>query len=66
MKEIIVKVPDEKLGFVIELLDQLGLENDFEISEAHKKIVLERIESSVEEDLIPWEEARKKLRTEKK
>ncbi len=66
MKEIIVKVPDEKLGFVIELLDQLGLENDFEISEAHKKIVLERIESSVEEELIPWEEARKKLRTEKK
>ncbi len=64
MKEIKVKVPDEKLGFVVELLDQLGLETDFEIPESHKKIVLERMNNSVEEDIIPWEEARKQLKTD--
>ncbi len=64
MKEIKVKVPEKKLGFVVELLDQLGLETDFEIPESHKKIVLERMETSVEEDIVPWDDAKKQLKTD--
>lgn len=64
MKEIILKVPDQKVEFVLELIEQLGLEASSEmmkIPEEHKEIVRERIKTSKPEDLVPWEEARKQF-----
>jgi len=64
MKEITLKVPDHKIDFVLELIEQLGLEftEDFEIPEEHKEIVRERIRTSDPENLIPWSEARKQFK----
>ncbi len=64
MKEIILKVPDQKLDLVMQLIEQLGLDvsfGDFDIPEEHKSIVRERINSANTEDIIPWREARTKL-----
>ena len=64
MKEIILKVPDQKVDFVLQLIEQLGLEttSEFqEIPEEHKTIVRERIRTAKPEDMVPWEEARKQF-----
>lgn len=63
MKEVTLKIPDNKLGFFMELIKQLGFEatHEVEIPEEHKTIVRERINSAKPEDMIPWNEARKKL-----
>jgi hypothetical protein len=48
MREITLKIPDKKISFFMELVNQLGLEikNDIIIPEKHSQIVLERIEAS--------------------
>lgn len=64
MKEIILKIPDQKVDFVLELIEQLGLEissEEMEIPEEHKAIVRERIKTAKPEDMVPWEEARKQF-----
>lgn len=69
MKEITLKVPDQKLSFFMELVKQLGFEvaqHDIAIPEEHKTIVRERIKKSKPEDYIPWEEARKQLKFKSK
>lgn len=62
MKEITLKVPDHKVDFVLELIEQLGLEftDDIEIPEEHKEIVRERIrKSNANPDLIlNWDEVK--------
>ncbi|MBO6793827.1 MAG: addiction module protein [Balneolaceae bacterium] len=63
MKEIIIKVPDQKVDFVLELIEQLGLEiesEEYEIPEEHKAIVRERIRLYKEnpERLLDWEEVK--------
>ena len=46
MKQIIVNVPEDKVTFFYELLQQLGIEEaQDEISEEHKFIVMERMKS---------------------
>lgn len=64
MKEITLKIPDKKLDFFLELVEQLGLEvaGEGEVSEEHKSIVRERIKNSKSEDLITWEEAKKQVK----
>lgn len=64
MREVTVRIPDDKYEFCMELFEQLGLQTEpaSEIPEEHKKIVLERIKNSKPEELIPWEEARKRLK----
>lgn len=65
MKEVTWKVPDSKLRFFMELIKQLGFEvksDDLIITEEQKEIVRERLKNAKEEDFIPWEEARKKLK----
>ena len=59
MKEIILKVPDQKVDFVLELVKQLGLEvesEEIEIPEEHKNIVREQISKSQEnpDRLLDW------------
>ena len=68
MKEITLKVPEKKLGFFIELVKQLGFEiaAEIEVPDAHKSIVRERIKTTNLEEIIPWDEARKKLRFQSK
>jgi len=63
MKEITLKVPDHKVDFVMELIEQLRLDVSCEpvIPEEHKAIVRERIKDSNPDDLIPWENARKQF-----
>ena len=64
MKEITVRVPDQKLDFVLQLIEHLGLETSsesLEIPEEHKSIVRERMNSSNPENFIPWENARKQF-----
>jgi hypothetical protein len=63
MKEVTLKIPDNKLGFFMELIKQLGFEvsEEVEIPEEHKTIVRERIKTTNSDDLIPWKEAREQL-----
>lgn len=67
MKEIILKVPDHKVDFVLELFEQLGLEASsevVEIPEEHKAIVRERIRKSKEnpERLLNWDQVKDSFR----
>jgi hypothetical protein len=65
MREVSLKIPEKQFNFFIELFQKLGLEvqkEDFDIPEKHKEIVRERVKNLKEEELIPWEEARKKLK----
>ncbi len=68
MKEVTLKIPDNKYQFFMELVRHLGFENAEEpnIPEEHKAIVRERIKNSKPEELIPWQEARKQLRFKSK
>lgn len=67
MKEIILKVPEQKVDFVMELIEQLGLEVSseiMEIPEEHKAIVKERMQKSKEhpERLLDWEKVKDNFR----
>jgi|AntRauTorckE6833_2_1112554.scaffolds.fasta_scaffold205761_1 hypothetical protein len=69
MKEVTLKIPENKIEFFLELVKHLGFEvsdemetsNDYEIPEEHKSIVRERMANARPEDYIPWEVARKRL-----
>jgi hypothetical protein len=64
MKEITLRIPEHKYAFVLELMKQLGIETSvpYSIPEEHQALVRERIATTPEEDFLPWEEARKKLK----
>ena len=63
MREITLKIPEEKFEFYMELFEQLGLETEIEydIPEGNKDILRERIRNSKPENLIPWKKAKKML-----
>lgn len=63
MKEVTLKIPDKKIGFFMELMEELGFEvyEEPKIPEEHKAIVRDRLESARPEDMIPWKEARKQF-----
>ena len=60
MKEVTLKIPENRLTFFMELVEQLGFEvaGEFEISEEHKAIVRDRIKKSDQnpERLLDWEQ----------
>ncbi len=62
MREITLKIPEDKLEFYLELFEQLGLETglDTEIPEEHKEIVRERIKASNENPdlLLDWDKVK--------
>jgi hypothetical protein len=68
MHEITIKVPDQKIRFFMELIQNLGIEviGGSEIPEFQKELVRDRIRNSKVENLVSWEEARKKLSTSDK
>ncbi|MCH8486385.1 MAG: addiction module protein [Candidatus Cyclonatronum sp.] len=63
MKEITFKIPEHRLDFVMQLMDELGIETADapDIPEEHKAIVMERIEQYQPENLRTWEEVKKRL-----
>ena len=58
MKQITLSIPEEKFEFFVELLQSLDFVSidNFEIPEAHQKLVLERIKTSTPESLKNWDE----------
>ena len=69
MTQITLKIPDTKLDFFMELIQQLGFEanvNETVVPEEHKEFVRNRINTTKKEDYISWEEARKQLVFKKK
>lgn len=62
MREVTLKIPEEKFEFYLELFEQLGLEPEFEfeIPEEHKEIVRERIRIADEnpDQLLDWDEVK--------
>ena len=66
MQEITLKIPEKKLSFFMELVNQLGIEiiEDVHIPEEHTKIVLERIKKSKKnpERLLDWDEIKSDLK----
>lgn len=65
MKQITLQIPDEKFTFIIELLQQLGVqdihENDLYIPEWQKNIVSERMENMDIDTLIDIEQFEKAM-----
>lgn len=68
MKHINLAIPDHKLQFFTELMNNLGFikQQDynsaaFTISEEHKQLILKRIENSSPEKMTDWEEFKKEL-----
>ncbi len=63
MRQLTIKIPDQKFEFFMELVAHLGLEakEDLEIPEDHKTLVRERINNTSGQQLLPWQEVRKKL-----
>ncbi len=68
MKEVIIKIPDTRLQFFLELMQQLGFEvsQKYDIPEEHMAIVMDRIAKSEAdpERLENWDEVKKNLRLE--
>lgn len=70
MKEIIIKVPESKFEFVIELIKNLGIKfalkkeekEDFKVHQWQKDLVQERIKTATPQDYIPWENALKQIK----
>jgi len=60
MKEITLKIPDDKFDFFIKLAKELGIKisEEVEIPEEHKTIVRERMVKSDQnpERLLDWEQ----------
>ena len=63
MKKITLKVPENKMKFFMELIEQLGIEvaSEIAIPEEHKAIVRERINSAKPEEMVSWKEGRRRL-----
>lgn len=66
MKEVIIKIPETRLQFFLELMQQLGFEvsQKYEIPEEHIAIVMDRMaKSEIDSDrLEDWEEVKKNLK----
>ena len=65
MKEITLKIPEDKYDFFMKVFNQLGLEtadDDLVIPEWQKEIVLERIKNAKEEDFFSLDDLDKKIK----
>lgn len=66
MKEVTLKIPDNKLAFFMEQTKQLGFEAfvEEEITDAHKELVKSRIQKANEnpERLSAWDEVQESFK----
>lgn len=65
MIPVTVAVPDNKVAFFKELVNSLNFkeidpltEVAFDVPEAHKTIVLERIKNAKQQDLLKWDDVK--------
>ena len=65
MKEVLLKIPENRYHFFMELFKLLEIEvaDKSEISDKQKALVRKRIKSSAAKDMIPWSKARKELKS---
>lgn len=65
MKELTIKIPEKKINFFMELINQLGIEvsHQIDIPEEHKEIVRSRIKKSIKnpERLLDWSKVQNKF-----
>lgn len=64
MKEVTLKVQEDKYRFFMELMAQLDfvqVEEDFEVPEFHKSIVRERLATYKNEEQYKWEDIKDKF-----
>lgn len=64
MKEVTIKVQEEKYQFFMELMAQLGFvetTEDFDVPEFHKSIVRERLNTYKTEEQHSWEDVKDKF-----
>lgn len=64
---ITIDIKDTEAPFLIELLEQLNYvsiirDENFEVPEWHKEIVLNRIKTAKPENYISWKEMKKQLK----
>lgn len=64
MREITLKIPEDKLDFFLELVKHLDLEvtESYDIPREHQEIVRQRIQNSDTSKLVSWEQGRKELK----
>ncbi len=66
MKEVTIKIPENKFNFFIELVHQLGYEvtHHYEIPEEHMSIVMERMKEDEENPgrLESWDKVKNKFK----
>ncbi len=57
MKEVTVQIPEEKLAFFLELIEDMGFSHDLnmEIPEVHQQLVLERMKNSNPKNNVPMD-----------
>jgi hypothetical protein len=62
MKEVTLKIPDQKFDFFMNLVKELGFEvsEKVEIPEEHKKVVRERVKKSEDKPqrLVEWDKVK--------
>jgi hypothetical protein len=67
MKRITIDIEEDKAAFFEQLMNQLNFVkvqgSDFDIPEEHKKIVLDRIKNTREEEFLKWNDVKDKFRT---
>jgi len=68
MKEVTVKVPEDKVEFFMSLMKELGIEEaDMnKVPEEHKNIVRERIKTEASEEMESWDSARNQFEYRKR
>lgn len=62
MKEIIIRIPEKKFSFFMELMNQLGFEvsQKYDIPEDHRNIVKDRINKE-DPIILEWNNAKSNL-----
>ena len=65
MTQITLNIPDNELNFFMKLIEKFNYVseiNEFEFSQQMKDVLDNRRSTSVSEEFIPWEEAKKQIR----
>ena len=66
MKQVILNIPDNNYEFFMELMKKLNFittdQEETQVPEDVKKMVMDRLNNSKRENLVTWEEAKTKLR----
>lgn len=60
--DLIKQLPKKQQEKIVELIQE---QDDFEVPEWHKKIVLERLRTATPESFKPWSKVKKQLKSKK-